>query len=159
MAAVEALRGLAGNAARSAGLVVEDVSVQAAGRRRVVRVVVDLPDDAVGGVPMDTVAAVSQQLSQLLDDSDAMGGAPYVLEVSSPGVDRPLTHRRHWLRARGRLVRVVLRGGGVRTGRLTSVDDSGVMVGTQRVAWDDVARGQVEVEFARRDDDSEGGPA
>jgi ribosome maturation factor RimP len=149
MATVDAVRGLAVEAAEAAGLVLEDVTVQSAGRRRIVRAVVDLPDDAVGGVPMDAVATVSQQLSQRLDDSDAMGGAPYVLEVTSPGVDRPLTERRHWLRARGRLVRVTLHDGGVQAGRLTEVGGEGVLVDGRPLVWADVARGRVEVEFAR----------
>jgi ribosome maturation factor RimP len=152
MAAVDAVRGLADEAASAAGLVVEDVAVLAAGRRRVVRVVVDLPEDAVGGVPLDAVAAVSQSLSQRLDDADAMGGAPYTLEVSSPGVDRPLSDRRHWARARGRLVRVALRDGGTRTGRLDEVDDDGVILDGAGLAWSDVARGKVEVEFSRTGD-------
>ena len=151
MAVVDAVRGLASDAAGAAGLVLEDVAVQGAGRRRIVRVVVDLPDDAIGGVPMESVAAVSQLLSQRLDESDAMGGAPYVLEVTSPGVDRPLTERRHWLRARGRLVRVTLRAGGTHTGRLTKVTDEGVVLEGRTVVWDDAARGRVEVEFNRPD--------
>src|SRR3954451_1009094 len=150
-----------------AGRVVEDVAVQPAGRRRVVRVVVDLPDDAVGGVPMDAVAAVSQAPSQRLDDTDAMGGAAYTLEVTSPGVDRPLTQRRHWSRARGRLVRVALRNGGTRAGRLEDVGDGGPIVDGALLAWDDVARGKVEVEFSRpgvgegadEDEDEYGGEA
>ena len=151
MAVVDAVRGLARDAAGEAGLVLEDVAVQSAGRRRIVRVVVDLPDDALGGVPMESVATVSQLLSQRLDDSDAMGGAPYVLEVTSPGVDRPLTERRHWLRARGRLVHVTLRAGGTHRGRLTEVSDEGVVVDGRTVVWDDAARGRVEVEFNRPD--------
>ena len=157
MAAVDAVRGLADEAARMSGLVVEDVAVQAAGRRRVVRVVVDLPDDEVGGVPMDSVAAVSQALSQRLDETDAMSGAAYTLEVTSPGVDRPLTERRHWSRARGRLVRVALRNGATSTGRLEEVGDSGVVVAGSLLAWPDVARGKVEVEFSRSGD-PEAGP-
>ena len=156
MAVVDAVRGLASDAAGAAGLVLEDVAVQSAGRRRIVRVVVDLPDDALGGVPMESVATVSQLLSQRLDDSDAMGGAPYVLEVTSPGVNRPLTERRHWLRARGRLVRVTLRAGGTHTGRLTEVTDDGVVVDGRTVVWDDAARGRVEVEFSRPDADRPG---
>lgn len=152
MGAVDAVRGLADEAASVAGLVVEDVAVQAASRRRVVRVVVDLPDDAVGGVPMDAVAAVSQALSQRLDDTDAMGGTAYTLEVTSPGVDRPLTQRRHWSRARGRLVRVALRNGGTRAGRLEDVGEGGVVVDGTLLAWDGVARGKVEVEFSRTGD-------
>ena len=156
MAVVDAVRGLASDAAGAAGLVLEDVAVQSAGRRRIVRVVVDLPDDALGGVPMESVATMSQLLSQRLDDSDAMGGAPYVLEVTSPGVDRPLTERRHWLRARGRLVRVTLRAGGTHTGRLTEVTDEGVVVDGRTVVWDDAARGRVEVEFNRPDAEQPG---
>jgi ribosome maturation factor RimP len=132
------------------------VAVQSAGRRRIVRVVVDLPDDVLGGVPMESVATVSQLLSQRLDDADAMGGAPYVLEVTSPGVDRPLTERRHWLRARGRLVRVTLRDGATHSGRLTEATDEGVVVDGRTVVWDDVARGRVEVEFNRPDADQRG---
>jgi ribosome maturation factor RimP len=149
MSAVDAVRRLAGESAEAVGLVLEGVTVQAAGRRRIVRVIVDLPGDATGGVPMDAVATVSQLLSQQLDESDAMGGSPYVLEVTSPGVDRPLTERRHWARARGRLVTVTLRSGGTRTGRLEQVDDDGVVLDGTRVAWSDLARGKVEVEFSR----------
>jgi ribosome maturation factor RimP len=149
MSAVDAVRRLAGESASAAGLVLEDVTVQAAGRRRVVRVVVDLPDDATGGVPMDAVATVSQLLSQRLDDSDAMGGSSYVLEVTSPGVDRPLTERRHWARARGRLVTASLQGGGSRTGRLEEVGDDGVVLGGEPLAWTGLVRGKVEVEFSR----------
>src|ERR671939_1723681 len=128
MAVADAVRGLAVDAAGAAGLVLEGVAVQSAGRRRIVRVVVDLPEDALGGVPMDAVATVSQLLSQRLDESDAMGGAAYVLEVTSPGVDRPLTQRRHWLRARGRLVTASLRDGGTRTGRLEQVEVAGIVL-------------------------------
>jgi ribosome maturation factor RimP len=156
MAAVDTVRGLAEQAASHAGLVVEDVAVQPAGRRRVVRVVVDLPDDALGGVPMDAVAAVSQALSQRLDETDAMGGSAYTLEVTSPGVDRPLTQRRHWLRARGRLVRISLRDGRTCTGRLEDAGTDGVVVDGAPLAWDDVARGTVEVEFSRRGDGEDG---
>ena len=108
--------------------------------------------DALGGISLDDVAAVSQALSERLDDADAMGGGPYTLEVSSPGVDRPLAQRRHWARARGRLVRVVLRDGGARTGRLTEVDDDGIAVDGVQLAWTDIARGAVEVEFSGRAD-------
>jgi ribosome maturation factor RimP len=146
----DGIRALAGPLAQRAGLVLEDVTITPAGRRRVVRVVVDLPAEAAGGVPMDAVAQVSHDLSAGLDSSDVMGSAPYVLEVSSPGIDRPLTQRRHWLRARGRLVRVQLLAGPERTGRLTAVDDAGIGFedGT-RVGWDDLVKGRVEVEFGR----------
>ena len=84
------------------GVDVESVEVQKAGRRHVVRIVVDRD----GGVDLDLVAEVSRRASELLDSpslSDLLTGA-FVLEVTSPGVDRPLTQPRHWRRAVGRLV-------------------------------------------------------
>ena len=82
----------------------ESVKVTTAGRRRLLRVVVD----SDRGVSLDDAALASRELSAKLDASDVMGDMPYTLEVSSPGVDRPLTQPRHWQRAVGRLVRVPL---------------------------------------------------
>jgi ribosome maturation factor RimP len=154
----DGVRALAAPLAESAGLVVEDVTVTPAGRRRVLRVTVDLPDDRTGGVPMEAVAQASQAISAALDGSDVMGGAPYVLEVSSPGVDRPLTERRHWSRSRGRLVLVWLADGREVKGRLTGVGDAGLTVaGVGDLAWDDVRKGRVEIEFNRLDDADQDG--
>jgi ribosome maturation factor RimP len=92
--------------AAAAGMDLESVKIAAAGRRRLLRVVVD----ADGGVGLDEIAEISRDLSARLDATGAMGEAPYTLEVSSPGVDRPLTLPRHWRRAVGRLVRAPLAG-------------------------------------------------
>ena len=89
---------------RAAGMDLETVRVSPAGRRMLLRLVVD----ADGGVGLDEIAEVSREVSARLDASGAMGDVPYTLEVSSPGVDRPLTEPRHWRRARGRLVSVSL---------------------------------------------------
>jgi ribosome maturation factor RimP len=89
---------------RSAGMDLESVRISAAGRRWLLRVVVD-GDNRPG---LDEIALVSRSVSAELDESGVMGEAAYTLEVSSPGVDRPLTERRHWRRAVGRLVYVPL---------------------------------------------------
>ena len=137
----------------SAGYVLEQLSVTAAGRRRVVRVVVDLREDAEGALELDDVAALAHAVSAALDASGAMGEAPYVLEVTSPGVDRPLTERRHWARARGRLVRAVLADGSTATGRVAGVSDAGVLLDVEMserlLPWEALRRGTVEVEFSR----------
>ena len=148
----DAVRAVAESAVGSAGMVLEDVTVTPAGRRRVLRVVVDLPDDALGGVPVEKVESAARALSEALDSSDVMGGTPYVLEVTSPGVDRPLTERRHWLRARGRLVTVTLADGGTVAGRLTDAGDDGATVDGRLLGWDEVRKGRVEVEFNRIDE-------
>ena len=140
-----------------AGYDLEDVTVAAAGKRSVVRVVVDKD----GGVTLDDVADISRTISEVLDRVDqtepGLLGAAYVLEVSSPGVDRPLTEPRHWRRNVGRLVVATSREGAALTGRICAADDDGVTLdvdGTQRVLpYDEVARGTVQVEFARKDEE------
>jgi len=107
----------------AAGLYLEDVEVTSAGARSVVRIVVDLEEDAVGGLDLERVAAISRDISTAIDATDAFAGE-LTLEVSSPGVSRPLTERRHFTRARGRLVTLRLRDGSTLTGRLVDVDRS-----------------------------------
>ncbi|XVQ16036.1 ribosome maturation factor RimP [Spirillospora sp. CA-255316] len=111
-------------AVAAAGFDLEEVDVRPAGRRRLVRIVVD----ADGGVSLDDVALLSQTASGLLDDSEVMGAGPYVLEVTSPGVDRPLTEPRHWRRAAGRLVVAPLAEGGQIEGRVVSADEESVVI-------------------------------
>jgi ribosome maturation factor RimP len=135
---------------RAAGYDLEDVTVTPAGRRSVVRVVVDRD----GGVDLDAVAEVSRFVSDALDESDATGDSPYTLEVSSPGVDRPLTDPRHWRRASGRLVRVAVRDEGELAGRITAADDTAVTFdvgGSERtVPYDALGAAKVQVEFSHR---------
>jgi ribosome maturation factor RimP len=156
---VDGLRALAEPLAADAGLVIEDITITPAGARRVLRVVVDLPEDRTGGVGMQSVAEVSRSLSAALETSDVMGAAPFVLEVTSPGVSRPLTQRRHWMRARGRLVKADPVAGvtgwtaALSTGRLTAVDDQGIELdGARRLPWEQITRGLVQVEFGRADE-------
>jgi len=109
----------------AAGMDLEAVRVSAAGRRRLLRVVVD----SDRGVSLDDAADVSRELSAALDAVAVMGDFPYTLEVSSPGVDRPLTDDRHWRRAVGRLVQVtVTDSDGARSvsGRVAAADADGV---------------------------------
>ncbi|HWS57733.1 MAG TPA: ribosome maturation factor RimP [Actinotalea sp.] len=142
----------------AAGLVLEDVVVTAAGRRSVVRIVLDLDDDAIGGLDLDTVGVVSRDISAAMDAADPVRGA-YVLEVSTPGTDRPLTSVRHFRRARTRMVRLDLRDGSGRLGRLVAADADGLELevapgATEHVALADVVRGHVEVELSHAHDDA-----
>jgi ribosome maturation factor RimP len=141
------------------GLDLEAVAVTRQGRRSEVRVLVDKD----GGVSLDDVALVSQAISTVLDlpEADAILGAePYVLEVSSPGVDRPLVEPRQWRRAAGRLVRVSLTAGGEITGRILIADADGVRLAVNAAkpkgapsertfTFDELGPGRVQVEFNR----------
>ena len=156
----EVLRGLLEPVIAAAGYDLEDVAVSSAGRRSVVRVIVD----ADGGIDLDAVAAVSRIVSETLDADPAADQAlrgAHVLEVSSPGVDRPLTEPRHWRRAVGRLVSVEVAGAPV-TGRVSAADESGVRLDVDGTVhshpWDRLGPGRVQVEFNRADD-ADGGAA
>ncbi len=131
------------------GLDLEGLELTPAGRRRVLRVAVDKD----GGVTLDDVAEATKEVSRLLDDSDVMGQQPYVLEVSSPGTDRPLTHARHWRRNRGRLVAVTTTDGSNRTGRVLESREDAVVLDVDGERLDlplaEVAKARVEVEFNR----------
>lgn len=130
-----------------AGFDLEGITLTSAGRRRMLRVIVDRD----GGVGVDDLAELNRTVSAALDGSDAMGRSPYVLELTSPGVDRPLTEPRHWRRASGRLVRVRLRDGGQVTGRVVDPSDEGVSLeiggARRRFTYDELGRGTVQVEF------------
>jgi ribosome maturation factor RimP len=133
------------------GLDLEGLEVTPAGRRRLLRVAVDKD----GGVTMDDVAEATKEVSRLLDASDVMGEQPYTLEVTSPGIDRPLTLPRHWRRNAGRLVKVRTQDGETVRGRITSNDDDVVRLdvdGSPReLALAQVAKAHVEVEFNRKE--------
>jgi ribosome maturation factor RimP len=140
-----------------AGLHLEDVDVSGAGSRSVVRITLDLPEDAVGSLDSDVLGEVSRAISAALDADDVVPGA-YTLEVSTPGTSRPLTEPRHFRRARTRLVTLRLVDGGTVHGRLVDVVqddvDGTVLVlddGT-RTALAQVRKGKVEVELKRLDE-------
>ena len=140
------------------GFDLEAVEVQPAGRRRLVRVLVDQD----GGVTLDDIASLTAELSAHLDSTDAMGEQPYVLEVSSPGVGRPLTLPRHWRRNVDRKVKLTTTGGSTLTGRISTSDDQGVTLTEvdgasaddpsanekgRTLAYAEISEAHVEVEF------------
>ena len=131
------------------GLDLEAVDLTSAGKRRVLRVAIDKD----GGVTMDDIADATREVSRLLDDTDVMGAQPYTLEVSSPGVDRPLTLPRHWRRNARRLVKVTLREGDPVIGRITASDDEGAVLDVEgderRIEYADVRKAKVQIEFKK----------
>ncbi len=146
----ESLIGLLAPVVSAAGAELEDVSISRAGSRSVVRVVIDRD----GGIDLDAVAEVSRVVGAALDaDPDAIPGS-FVLEVTTPGVDRPLTEPRHWRRALGRLVSINRRHSGPITGRVSAADEEKAVLvgddipgGSVAISYSDVSRAVVQVEF------------
>ncbi|MFD3524892.1 ribosome maturation factor RimP [Streptomyces sp. NPDC058653] len=153
----ERLRGLLEPLVSAKGLDLEEIEVSRAGRRRVLRIVVDSDD----GVDLDACAELSRTISTTLDETDLMGEDEYQLEVTSPGADRPLTERRHYARAVGRLAKIQLHEGDEFVARVLAVDEEGLDLEVpgvkgrkptvRRVEFASIAKARVELEFNRKD--------
>lgn len=141
------LRPTVERAVSSIGFDLEEIDVRQAGRRVLVRVVVD----ADSGVGLDDIAALSRTVSAELDEQDAMLGGAYTLEVTSPGVDRPLTAPRHWRRAHLRQVEITFADGRIEAGRVGVAGDESARVlldgSVREVPYAEVQRAVVRVEF------------
>lgn len=133
------------------GLDVEAVELSSGGRRRVLRIAVD----ADGGVGIDAITDATRALSEALDASDVMGSGAYTLEVTSRGVERPLTQPRHWRRNAGRLARATLTDDTTVEGRIGESDDEGVELtakkGSTRIPYDQIVTALVQTELNRKD--------
>ncbi|TCO23493.1 ribosome maturation factor RimP [Kribbella steppae] len=140
------------------GCDLEAVDIAPAGRRRLLRVLVDRD----GGINLDDVADVTRAISKALDADDIMGDGAYTLEVSSPGVDRPLTLPRHWRRNVTRLVAVTLTAGEKVTGRIKSASEEAAELDVdgklRTIPYADVAKAKVQIEFNRAAGNDEAAP-
>ncbi len=141
------LEPIVAEAVKAAGFDLDSFEVQQAGRRQLVKVVVD-GDDGVG---LDEVASVSRAVSAVLDENEHVLASAYTLEVTSPGLDRPLTVRRHWRRAKFRLVKVTPAEGAAFVGRVGHAGEKSARVlvdGEIRdVEYTSVTKAVIEIEF------------
>ena len=128
-----------------AGYVLEDVLVATPGKSRIITVIVD----SDSSLNLDQVTAVSRQVGDLLESANFMGDTPYTLEVTSPGIDRPLTKPRHWSKNVGRLVKIVMNDGSTFNGRIMSSDEISASIEDKTIFFDSIKRAQIEVEFKK----------
>lgn len=143
-------------AVEKAGFFLENVHVVSPGKHRIITCIVD------GQTPLnlDQVTSVSREISELLDVADFMDDSPFTLEVTSPGVDHPLTLARHWQKNLNRLVKVVKLDGSVVNGRITSIEELHVLLiedikgkpKEHTVQFSDIKRATIEIEFNRKGD-------
>jgi len=135
-----------------AGFVLEEVTVTPIGKRRLVAVVVDRDDR---NPSLDEVTVVSKEVSTILDNYSQLGEMPFTLEVTTPGIDRPLTLERHWRKNIGRLVKITPKFGEKYIGRITAVSGEKItleMKDEERgIDLGDISRAQIEVEFNRKE--------
>jgi ribosome maturation factor RimP len=156
MSLSEKITALVQPAVESAGFFLEDVHVVSPGKHRIITCIVD------GQTPLnlDQVTSVSRDISELLDGAEFMDDSAFTLEVTSPGVDRPLTLPRHWQKNLNRLVKVVKIDGSVVNGRITTIEDAQIIlledikgkIKEHSLSFNDVKRANVEIEFNRKGD-------
>lgn len=156
MSLSEKITALVQPAVESAGFFLEDVHVVSPGKHRIITCIVD------GQTPLnlDQVTSVSRDISELLDSAEFMDDSAFTLEVTSPGVDRPLTLPRHWQKNLNRLVKVVKIDGSVVNGRITTIEDAQIIlledikgkIKEHSLSFNDVKRANVEIEFNRKGD-------
>lgn len=136
-------------------LELDDVEIKPAGRRTVVRVVVDGDGPDGTGPGLDDIAEATKAVTAALDDSNADGSQSYTLEVTSRGIDRPLTLPRHWRRNRGRSVSVALSDGASLTGRITETAETGATVETpagenRELSYNEVSDARIQIDMSRK---------
>lgn len=145
MALKDSISELITPAISQAGFYLEDVQVATPGKHRIITIIVD--GDI--SLTLDQVTLVTRTVSDLLDSAPFLGESPFTLEVTSPGVDRPLTQPRHWKKNVDRLVKIVLTDGSEVKGRIVSADESAVTLDSATVNYIDIKRAQVEIEFKK----------
>ena len=125
------------------GFYLEDVTITSAGRRSMLTVIVDGDTH----LSLDQVTSATKAIGEIVESIQSLGETPFTLEVTSPGLDRPLTKVRHWQKNMNRLVKVVLQDGSEVKGRINEVNESSSVVGEIKVNYSDIKRATLEVEF------------
>jgi ribosome maturation factor RimP len=125
------------------GFYLEDITITSAGRRSMLTVIVDGDTH----LSLDQVTVATKAISEIVENIQSLGQAPFTLEVTSPGLDRPLTKPRHWRKNIDRLVKIVLLDGTEIKGRVKDATEISATVDEQVVKFSDIKRATLEIEF------------
>ena len=125
------------------GFYLEDITITSAGRRSMITVIVDGDNH----LSLDQVTVATKAIGEIVENIQSLGQAPFTLEVTSPGLDRPLTKPRHWRKNIDRLVKIVLLDGREIKGRVKDVSEISTTVDEQAVKFSDIKRATLEIEF------------
>jgi ribosome maturation factor RimP len=125
------------------GFYLEDITITSAGRRSMLTVIVDGDTH----LSLDQVTVATKAISEIVENIQSLGQAPFTLEVTSPGLDRPLTKPRHWRKNIDRLVKIVLSDGKEIKGRVKDATEISATVDEQAVNFSDIKRATLEIEF------------
>jgi ribosome maturation factor RimP len=127
----------------ASGNYLEEVTITPDGKSRILTVIVDSDMH----LNLDQVTAITREISDLLETHPGLGDQPFTLEVTSPGIDRPLTEVRHWKKNHGRLVSAIGIDGKEIKGRIGEVVDGVVVIGEHQIPLADIEKAMIEIEF------------
>ncbi len=125
------------------GNYLEELSITSAGKVKILTVIIDSDTH----LNLDQVTAVTKEISEVIEALEGLGDGAFTLEVTSPGLDRPLTKPRHWRKNLDRLVKIIMTSGQEVTGRIGEATETTVLVDSQKVSYEDIKRAVLEVEF------------
>jgi ribosome maturation factor RimP len=125
------------------GNYLEELTITTAGKVKILTVIVD--SDA--HLNLDRVTAVTKEISLVIEELPVLGDTAFTLEVTSPGLDRPLTKPRHWRKNLDRLVKITMASGQVIEGRIGAATETSVLVDENTVSFEDIKRAVLEIEF------------
>ena len=132
-------------AIESLGFYIEDITITSAGKRSMLTVIVDGDTH----LSLDQVTVATKAISEIVENLPTLGNNPFTLEVTSPGLDRPLTKPRHWRKNQDRLIKIILNDGKEVTGRIKDSNESSVTVDEQVIHFADIKRATLEIEFKK----------
>ncbi len=132
-------------AIESLGFYIEDITITSAGKRSMLTVIVD----GDSHLSLDQVTVATKAISEIVENLPNLGNNPFTLEITSPGLDRPLTKPRHWRKNQDRLIKIVLTDGKEVKGRIKDSNDASVIVDDQTINFADIKRATLEVEFKK----------
>jgi ribosome maturation factor RimP len=132
-------------AIESLGFYIEDITITSAGKRSMLTVIVDGDTH----LSLDQVTVATKAISEIVENLPTLGNNPFTLEVTSPGLDRPLTKPRHWRKNQDRLIKVVLNNGKEINGRIKDSTETSATVDDQTINFSDIKRATLEVEFKK----------
>jgi ribosome maturation factor RimP len=127
----------------ASGNYLEELTITSAGKVKILTVIVDSDSH----LNLDQITAVTKEISEIIEGLAELGESAFTLEVTSPGIDRPLTKPRHWRKNFDRLVKINMTSGKDIEGRIGEVTDTTVLVGDQKVSFEDIKRAVLEIEF------------
>lgn len=127
----------------SIGFYLEDLTITSAGRRSIITVIID----GDSHLSLDQVTVATKAISELIENISNLGDNSFTLEVTSPGLDRPLTKPRHWQKNIDRLVRVIMLDTKEIKGRIKSANNDSVLIDENNIFFVDIKRATLEVEF------------